>query len=133
MTGQELGAMAEAHTAYLLAGAGFTVEQGGPADLVVEGIPVEVKAARRRPYRKGGYQGYQFSVWRPGHTDHRRAAVVVLWCYWHPTRPPVAFVIPAQAIGDRRQLVIPGDPWTYSGQWSRYYQRWEGIADVLGL
>ena len=131
MTAQELGAMGEHYTAQVLQSVGLAVEFGGPADLVAGGVAVEVKAARPRPYRTGGYTGYQFCVSKPGHTDHKRAAVVVCLCYWDAASDPVAFVIPSEVLGDRRKLVIPGQPWVYSGQWARYYRRWETIADVI--
>ena len=62
MTSQELGALGELFVARKLAGAGVSVQLGGPADLLAEGVPVEVKAARPRPYRSGGYIGYQFCL-----------------------------------------------------------------------
>lgn len=133
MTAQELGAMGEYYAAQVLRSVGLRVDFDGPADLLAEGVPVEVKAARPAPYRKGGYRGYQFCLTKPGHTDHSKAAVVLLLCYWKPGADPVAFVIPSDAIGDRRKVVIPGQPWTYSGQWSRYYRRWETVADVVGV
>lgn len=129
MTHNELGAMGELHVARLLAEAGLSVQFGGPADLLIEGAPVEVKAARPRPYR-AGYTGYQFCL----HRDGRRgvqAAVVVLLCYWSDSDDPVAFVVPAEAVGERRKVVIPGQPWTYAGRWSRWYGRWETLADVV--
>lgn len=131
MTAQELGVIGEHYTAQVLRSVGLRVEFDGPADLLAGGVPIEVKAARPGPYRRGGYQGYQFCLTKPGHTDHSKAAVVVLLCFWHNERDPVAFVIPSAAIGDRRKVVIPGQPWTYSGQWARYYRRWETIADVM--
>jgi hypothetical protein len=131
MTSQELGAQGEAYVMRALSRVGLQVEQAGPADLLVEGTPVEVKAARPAPYRTGGYTGYQFCLHKPGHTDHRHARAVVLLCYWHERLDPVAFVIPSAQVGDRRKIVIPGHPWTYAGRWSRYYRRWETIADVL--
>lgn len=131
MTAQELGAIGEHYTAQVLRSVGLDVEHGGPADLLAEGMPIEVKAARPAPYRKGGYRGYQFCLTKPGHTDHTKAAVCVLLCFWRDGQDPVAFVIPSEAIGDRRKVVIPGQPWTYTGRWARYYRRWETIADVM--
>jgi hypothetical protein len=131
MTPQELGALGEAYVMRVLSRIGLQVEQAGPADLLVEGQSIEVKAARPAPYRTRGYTGYQFCLHKPGHTDHRNARAIVLLCYWHECLDPVAFVIPSDRVGDRRKIVIPGQPWTYAGQWSRYYRHWEIIADVL--
>ena len=112
--------------------AGLQVEQGGPADLLAEGLPVEVKAARARRYRGDGRRGFQFCLSKAGHTDHRRAAVVILLCWWDLAADPVAFVIPSHRLGERRKLVIPtAQPWTYAGKWARWYRRWETIADVM--
>ena len=129
MTSNELGALGELYVARTLVGAGLQVELGGPADLVAEGVPIEVKAARPGSYRSGGYRGYQFCMHRNGRQGVR-ADVVILLCYWDPDGAPVAFVIPADLVGDRRKIVIPGQPWTYSGRWARWYRRWETIADV---
>jgi hypothetical protein len=131
MTSQELGATGELYTMRLLQSAGLRVEAGGPADLLADGIPIEVKAARPGPYRTRGYTGYQFCLRRDGRNG-LQGRVVVLLCYWHETAEPVAFVIPAEALGKRRKVVIPGQPWTYAGAWARWYQRWETIADVMG-
>ncbi len=130
---QELGAMGEAYTAQILKQAGLQVEHGGPADLVADGVAIEVKAARPSAYRADGRRGFQFCLRKAGHTDARKAAAVVLLCWWEPTRDPVAFVIPAEALGDRRKVVIPGrQPWVYGGRWARWYGRWEVLADVIG-
>jgi len=112
--------------------AGLEVHQGGPADLVAGGLAVEVKAARPAPYRSGGRRGFQFCLRRDGHTDHTKAAVVVMLCWWDLASDPVAFVVPSGALGDRRKVVIPtASPWLYAGQWARWYRRWTTIADVM--
>lgn len=132
MTSQELGQIGELWTMRQLRRAGLEVEQGGPADLVANGLPVEVKAARPRPYRSGGYRGFQFCLSKPGHTDHTRAAVVVLLCWWDAVADPVSFVVPVGALGDRRKIVIPTpQPWLYNGRWARWYRRWETFADAI--
>ena len=131
MTGQELGTIGELWVMRQLRAAGLEVEQGGAADLLADGLAVEVKAARPRPYRRGR-RVYQFCLSKPGHTDHGKAEIVVLLAYWDTASDPVAFVIPAGALGDRRKVTIPNSqPWLYSGRWSRYYRRWEVIADVM--
>jgi len=128
---QELGRMGEVYVARLLEVAGLRVSWGGPADLLVEGVPVEVKAARPRRYRGDGRLGFQFCLSKPGHTDHRRAAVVVLLAWWDPQADPVAFVVPSARLGDRRKVVIPrAQPWLYEGLWARWREGWEVLADV---
>ena len=132
MTSQELGNLGEAWVYRQLQSAGLAVTMGGPADLQVEGLPVEVKTARPKRYRGDGRKGYQFCLSKPGHTDHTKAAVVVCLCWWDIASDPVAFVIPSSRLGDLRKVVIPtAQPWTYSGKWSRWYRRWETIADAL--
>ena len=132
MTSQELGQIGEAYVMRQLQRAGLEVEQGGPADLVANGLPVEIKAARPRPYRSGGYRGFQFCLSKPGHTDHTKAAVVIMLAYWDPASDPVAFIVPVEALGTRRKVVIPtAQPWMYGGQWARFYRRWELLADLL--
>jgi len=121
------------YVARMLRLAGMEVAIGaGPADLLADGVPVEVKAARPGRYRGDGRRGFQFCLSKPGHTDHTRAVVVILLAYWDMASDPVAFVIPSGALGDRRKVVIPTTaPWLYNGQWSRWYQCWEVIADVM--
>jgi hypothetical protein len=132
MTHTELGAMGEAFVYRKLVGAGLAVEFGDEAgpDLVAEGVPVEVKAARAGRYRTGNYRGYQFCLHRDGRNGVK-AAVVVLLCYWDVASEPVAFVVPAERLGKRRKVVITGEPWTYGGMWRRWYRRWETIGELL--
>jgi hypothetical protein len=130
MTHNELGQMGEAYVYQLLTGIGLSVEFGGPADLLVNGTPVEVKAARPAPYRGDGRRGYQFCLHREG-TRGVQAPVVILLCYWSEKRDPVAFVIPADRLGERRKVAITGYPWSYSGRWSGWYDRWEALGDVI--
>ena len=132
MTGQELGALGELWVMRQLQRAGLDVAMGGPADLVADGLVVEVKTARPRRYRGDGRRGYQFCVSKEGHTNHKRAAVVICLCWWDPTADPVAFVIPSGRLGDLHKVVIPtAQPWVYAGKWARYYRRWEVLADAL--
>ena len=51
MPHNQLGATGEAHVAHVLRSVGLDVQFGDPADLLVDGIPTEVKAARPAPYR----------------------------------------------------------------------------------
>jgi hypothetical protein len=126
----ELGALGEHYVARLLSGIGLNVEHNAPADLLVEGIPVEVKAARPRPYRSDGHKGYQFCIHREGRNG-LQAELLILLCYWKAGRKPAAFVLPTHIVGERRKIVIPNYPWTYAGQWAPWYENWETIAEVL--
>ena len=130
---QELGAIGEVYVARMLRLAGMKVAIGaGPADLLADGVPVEVKAARVRPYRSRRGLGFQFCLRKTGHTDHRRAAVMVMLAYWDESSEPVAFVIPTGELGERRKVVIPrAQPELYEGQWARWRGRWETIVDVM--
>ncbi len=126
----ELGVAGEAYVARLLSSAGLQVQFDGPADLTVNGLPVEVKAARPSLYRRNRCRGYQFCLHRTGKTS-LKAPLVILLCYWDTAREPVSFIIPADRIGQRRKIVIPSHPWAYSGMWSPWYQNWETLADLL--
>lgn len=132
MTHNELGAMGETYVYRVLSGLGLSVTpcDGGGPDLLIEGMPVEVKAARPRPYRTGASIGYQFCLHRDGRNGVQ-APVVILLCYWNDDADPVAFVVPSDRLGKRRKVTIPGAPWAYSGRWARWYRRWETLADVL--
>lgn len=130
MTHNELGEMGETYVCRLLSGLGLDVKFDGPADLLVNGVPVEIKAARPRPYRDDGRKGYQFCLHRDGKRGIQ-APVVILLCYWSEKHNPVAFVIPSHRLGKRRKVTIPGHPWSYSGRWARWYRRWEALADEI--
>lgn len=138
MNHTDLGTLGEFYVARMLAYAGLAVEMGGPADLLVEGMPVEVKAARRGTYRSkmktwSNDQGYQFCLRRDGHTEIR-APVVILLCYNDLIQDPVAFIIPSQKLGRRRKVTIPGkDPKKYAGQWCKFREAWIVCADELDL
>ena len=74
----ELGAAGEAYVARLLSSVGLRVQFEGPADLMVEGNAIEVKAARFRPYRSGGDQGFQFCLHRRGRNGGLVSAIAFL-------------------------------------------------------
>lgn len=122
MTPQELGILGEYHIAQQLRFAGAKVEFGGPADLLVNGEAVEVKTARLRQYRTGRKLGYQFCLTRQGHTDHKKAKVVVLLCWESFT----VFIIPTEEIDTNWKITIPTEkPQRYNGKWSVWRERWE--------
>jgi hypothetical protein len=137
MTGYELGDLGERYVAMLFHRAGLRVERAGPADLLVEGVPVEVKAARPGGYCGDERRGFQFCLRRETRrgkikTDARRADLVVLLCYYHDERDPAAFVIPTDRLGDRHKVVISNPrPWAYAGRWAHYYEAWERAAPIL--
>jgi hypothetical protein len=138
MTGYELGLEGERFVASLLYRAGLTVEMGESSDLLVEGVPVEVKAARPSNRGRGRQPEYQFSLRRirrngDHKTDHRKSALVVLLCYFSDDYDPVAFVIPSTRLGDRKMVKITSSlPWVYAGQWAKYLNDWDQLVWILG-
>jgi hypothetical protein len=124
----DLGCYGEWFAAQLLESLGLRVERGkgGGADLVVEGIRVEVKIARYRLYKEGR-RGYQFCLRRDG----RRgvcADVVLLICF--SGGRAVFFVVPAEELGSYKKVTIPGPPDRYSGRWSLFVERWDILAEM---
>jgi hypothetical protein len=131
MNPQELGQMGESYVASRLRSAGMDVKPGTTCDLVANGVRIEVKAARFRPYKDNGRHGYQFCLHRDGRNGIQ-ADVVVLLCYYNLRYEPIAFVIPAYLVRDRKSLTVPSDPRLYAGLWSEWLSSWEIIADVMG-
>jgi hypothetical protein len=50
MPHNQLGATGKAHVAHVFRSVGLNVQFRDPADLLVDGIPIEVKAVRPAPY-----------------------------------------------------------------------------------
>ena len=130
MTSQEFGQLGELHVMRILSEAGILTHWGGVSDLLAGGVPVEVKAARQTEYSKGK-RGYRFCLCSPGRKGFQ-GDVLVLLCYWNMNQPPGVFVIPAHDVGRRRSITIPGQPWTYGGKWSGFYDDWGALADAIG-
>ena len=126
MTHNEIGDFGEQYIARLLAEAG-EVTPGGPADLLFEGVSVEVKTARPSNYN-GRNLGYQFCLRKRGHTDHRKAAVLILLCLGLRGQVRGVFVIPTEVIGERRKLTMPLN---LSSKWAHWQGRFEVLANYV--
>jgi hypothetical protein len=118
-----LGAWGEALVAQTLREAG-SVQFGGPADLVFEGVAVEVKTARATAPagdREHRSPRYRFLLRKVGHADLRGQVLVLVLA---PAGE--CFVIPAAAVGARHLISIG----VRAGQWEPYRERWETLAEV---
>lgn len=123
----ELGAWGEDLVLAMFREAGIEAQRGGPADLVIEGcIPVEVKTAKPSRYN-GRRLGFQFCLERDGHTSLKGKAVVLV-CV--EDEQAEFFIIPADAVGQRRKLGVGVDVAQYKGRWAAFRDRWEVIAEV---
>lgn len=122
----ELGRLGELYCADTAARLGAVVSKGKPADLIINGTPVEVKTARLSHYRRERRKGYQFCL----HRQKRhgvRAPFVVCLC-WGENVDPAAYVIPTEEFNGHRKITIPNDPGKYKGRWAKWCDRWELIA-----
>lgn len=127
---QALGHLGEIYLAGQLVDRGAVVSTAGPADLLVNDIPVEVKTARFRPYRSKPNRrlGYQFCIRRDGRHG-LRAPFLVLICWTDPPyrRCPI-FIVPDYELNGHLKLTIPNDPEKYAGRWARWLDLWELIT-----
>lgn len=128
MSPQDLGMMGEQFVAGIMVTKGIPVRAGGPADLVIHGdTPVEIKMARLRPYKAGRQPGYQFCVEREGRSG-LAAPILILIC-WREGDTPVFFVIPeSQVNGVKRITITSEDPFSYSGKWAAWRNRWDLLS-----
>lgn len=78
---------------------------------------IEVKSARR------GAGGWQFCLSRRVNgrvcTDVKHAEYVLLLAFG-ATGSPVPFLIPVEALGDRKQIGFHTNPREYAGKWAQY-------------
>jgi hypothetical protein len=130
MQAQILGEVGESYVASCLSSAGMKVEKGYSCDLVADGARIEVKAARFKRYDSRHYRGYQFCLHRDGRNGVQ-ADVVILLCWYDLHYDPIAFVIPADELGDLKKVTITGDPRLYTGRWRDWLCKWEVIADYV--
>jgi len=108
---------------------GYAVEYDVPADLLVNGVPVEVKTAHVSNYRSERGDGYQFCIWREGHCKVQ-APVIVLVCL--TDSGATFFVVPSDSIGNRRKIVISHpEPEKYRGKWMCFLEKWDVIAMMV--
>lgn len=126
MSYQLLGHHGERYVAGKLALMGATVQGGGPADLLVNGVPIEVKTANYCPYRPG-HLGYQFCLRRENHTSVKGIFVILL-CWERLAMELEAFVIPASEIDGQYKITIPNRPGEYGGRWAKWLNEWGMIV-----
>ncbi|MBN2392075.1 MAG: hypothetical protein JXR84_15215 [Anaerolineae bacterium] len=128
-----IGAFGEYAVEVILRKAGVDVKRGKPADLICNGVPVEVKTARPTRY-DGRKDGFQFSLRRDGHTNVR-APLVICVCVFDPEdlfdSELDFFIIPSQDIEGLRGVAIHKDTAAYNGRWARYRQNWSVLEEVL--
>lgn len=126
-----LGAWGENVARNLLVRSGYAVQPspyGYPGDLLVkhrltgELIILEVKTARRCSDGK-----YRFTLWKDGHTDHRKADAVILLPVLESGRV-VPFVIPVSFLAVYSQVSITSHPESYSGKLARFRQSTDGLC-----
>lgn len=121
----DVGAFGEALTRYTLAQVA-PVQDGRVADLLCLGVEVEVKTATPSLYN-GQTRGYQFLLRKKGHTDHRKADVIVLICLDEELRPLAVYVVPAVRLQNCSKVTIPRSLRTPFGV---FRDRWDVIADA---
>jgi|SRR5581483_11150772 len=122
----------ELRAAELLAAAGFIVffdpnHEYHDTDLcVAPGIEVEVKTSvLRRVNAKS--MGYQFCLYRVGHSKPIHEPVVILLCET-PT-VPVPFIIPSEIIAQHHSISIScTDPYRYNNRWSYFRNRFDFLV-----
>ncbi len=124
----ELGAYGEMLVYQVLQETGGRVTLGGGADVIFEGIKIEVKTAKPSKYN-GQTLGYQFCLSKPGHTDFRKSDVLVLIPLDENDNPRAAYVIPTSVIGKRKKITMP---MSLGSRFVDYREAWELLADIQG-
>lgn len=119
----QVGRLGETYVAGVLVLKGATVTTEGPADLRVNGVPVEVKTAQYRQYKRGR-AGYQFCINRDGRSG-LRAPFVALVCYAAPPVDLPVYIVPAYELNGQKKLTIPSAPPLYRGYLSKWLHEWE--------
>lgn len=129
----ELGAFGEYAVEVILRKADIDVRRGKPADLICNGVPVEIKTARPTHYN-GRAVGFQFSLRRDGHSDVR-APLVICVCVFNSEdlfdSELDFFIIPSRDIEGLRGVAIHKNTAAYNGRWARYRQNWSVLEEVL--
>ena len=102
------------------------VQDGQSADLRFQGVEIEVKTALPSLYN-GRTLGYQFLLSKRGHTNFRKADVLVLICLSEDIEPVATYVIPTANLRNRTKLTIPLNLGT---RLAKYRDRWDVIAEA---
>jgi len=123
MTRYELGKWGELFEMYRLFEKGWKVilgRTGLDSDLIAWytdiRLQIEVKTAKQGKDKK--WRATLMKEGKYGRTNHNKADVVILIC--QNKAELTYYVIPTQAIKDRRHIVITSNPRTYGGRWSQY-------------
>ena len=117
---QELGTVGELIALKLLTEGGYLVEHAHGFDLTAAHVfgktikRIEVKTARMSVDG-----GYQFTLLKEGHTDHRKSDWLVLICIT-PDGAIYHYEIPTSATMLMTKIEIPTDPRSYRGRWCQY-------------
>lgn len=95
-------------------------------DIMLNNLPIEVKAAQGRRHWAGGVNRtrWQFDTSRGPTCDHIKILVAV-------AERPYAFVVPSWAGTPRHNISITSHPMAYSGLWAKYLEAWSMIEAGL--
>ena len=122
----DVGAVGEALTRQHLAQVA-PVQRSAVADVQCNGVEIEVKTATPSLYN-GKTRGYQFKLYDPGHTDFKRADVLVLICLDDAANPAAVYVLPTSRLPDKRTKITI--PLSLRSPFNVFRDRWDVIADV---
>jgi len=116
---------------------GYSVEWiGGNTDydVLIEGcVKAEVKTATLSAGARGlGSGRWQFSLRRNGKLVDEHLLFLVCWLDLDED-PVAVFVIPGRELDEELAKIdiTTGNPEAYGGRWSRYYEAWEVVDQVL--
>jgi len=114
-THNQLGAWGEKYVWHECRKAGFDVKSndGGGGDLMINGLRIEVKIAAQGHDRR-----YRFCLCNKGHSDHRRADIVVLLAI-ASSGLIHSFVLPIEALTNKDFVTIPTLR-GYKGKYAEY-------------
>jgi len=91
-------------------------------------VPVEVKTARPSKFN-GTHLGYQFCLNKPGHTDFRKAKVLILIALGRDGDVRSVYVIPTDVVGQRKKITMP---MSLSSKWQHWAWEFEVLARYIG-
>lgn len=96
-----------------------------PVDLIVAGIPVELKVSRAHPDPWSGVKTRYQALLRDPNNNHYLSGDVLIFLTVDPADRIFPFVIPRCALGNRRKITITSHPLSYSGQWRPYFHAFD--------
>jgi hypothetical protein len=109
---------------------GPIVVTGGndPVDLIIAGIPVELKVSRAYPDPQSGIKTRYQALLRDPKNHHYLNGDVLIFLTVDPADRLHPFVIPRCVLGNRRKITITSHPETYTGQWTPYLRAYEYLT-----